>query len=111
MKKIREAIGTSDYPQRVFKKVFTDDVNRLLKMEDMWKNRKSPTPLIYEDIEKLVTEGDSQLNCIEDSNKLKDQRIWSLPENFVVFLDRFAIILYLLRIFHITMYLHILFVI
>ncbi len=109
LKKIREAIGTPDYPQKVFRKVFTDDINRLLRMEDMWKNRKPPVPLIYEDIEKLVTEGDSQLNYIESSNTLKDQRIWSLPENFVVFLDRFVILLYLLRIFHITTCLHFLF--
>ncbi|CAI2179613.1 4784_t:CDS:10 [Funneliformis geosporum] len=87
LKQIRAAMGTLDYPQRVFKKVFTDDIIRLLRMEDMWKNRKPPVPLIYEDIENLVTEGDSDLNYIEDYNMLKDQRIWSLAENFVVFLD------------------------
>jgi ubiquitin-like 1-activating enzyme E1 B len=96
LKQIREAIGTPDYPQQIFRKVFTDDINRLLRMEDMWQIRKPPTPLIYEDIAKLVTEGSSQLNYTENSNTLKDQRVWSLAENFVVFLDRFAIILYLL---------------
>ncbi|CAB4412123.1 unnamed protein product [Rhizophagus irregularis] len=87
LKQIREAMGTADYPQKVFKKVFTDDINRLLSMEDMWQNRKSPVALKYEEIEKLVTEGNSQLNNTEESNTLKDQRVWSLAENFVVFLD------------------------
>ncbi|CAG8655935.1 4967_t:CDS:2, partial [Funneliformis mosseae] len=87
LKQIRAAMGTLDYPQRVFRKVFTDDIIRLLRMEDMWRNRKPPVPLIYEDIVNLVTEGDSDLNYIEDYNMLKDQRIWSLAENFVVFLD------------------------
>ncbi|RIA92600.1 putative ubiquitin-like activating enzyme [Glomus cerebriforme] len=88
LKQIREAMGTADYPQKVFRKVFTDDIKRLLSMEDMWQNRRNPpVPLIYEDIEKLVTEGNSQLNYTENSNTLKDQRVWSLAENFVVFLD------------------------
>ncbi|GBB90938.1 hypothetical protein RclHR1_01800023 [Rhizophagus clarus] len=87
LKQIREAMGTTDYPQKVFKKVFTDDINRLLSMEDMWLNRKPPVALKYEEIEKLVTEGNSQLNYTENSNTLKDQRVWSLAENFVVFLD------------------------
>jgi len=94
LKQIREAIGTPDYSQKVFRKVFTDDINRLLRMEDMWKTRKPPVPLRYEDIENLVTEGNSQLNYTENSNTLKDQRVWSLAENFVVFLDRSAIIYY-----------------
>src|SRR5688572_28010231 len=67
LKQIREAIGTPDYSQKVFRKVFTDDINRLLKMDDMWKNRNPPVPLIYEDIENLVTEGNSQLNYTENS--------------------------------------------
>ena len=96
LKQIREAMGTPDYPQRVFRKVFTDDINRLLSMEDMWKGRNPPVPLNYEEIEILVTEGNSQLNYTENSNMLKDQRVWSLAENFVVFLDRFVIILSLL---------------
>jgi ubiquitin-like 1-activating enzyme E1 B len=90
LKQIREAMGTDDYPQKVFKKVFTDDINRLLSMEDMWQNRKPPVALKYQEIEKLVTEGNSQLNDANDSNTLKDQRVWSLAENFVVFLDRFV---------------------
>jgi ubiquitin-like 1-activating enzyme E1 B len=95
LKQIREAIGTPDYSQKVFKKVFTDDINSLLRMEDMWQNRKPPVPLVYENIENLVTEGNSQLNYIENSNTLKDQRVWSLAENFVVFLDRSVITYYI----------------
>ncbi|CAG8457443.1 10487_t:CDS:10 [Diversispora eburnea] len=58
LKRVREAIGSDDYPKIVFKKVFQEDINRLLTMEDMWKTRNTP-----------------------------DQRLWSLTENFCFFLE------------------------
>ncbi|CAG8755186.1 14665_t:CDS:2, partial [Dentiscutata heterogama] len=55
-------------------------------MEDMWKTRKRPVPLVYEEIEKLK-DTELQTDQTTDSNTLRDQRLWSLTENFSVFLD------------------------
>ena len=52
--KIREAMGSDNYPYLVFKKVFTDDINRLLTWEDVWKKRAPPKPLVYETLENGV---------------------------------------------------------
>ncbi|CAG8738621.1 1955_t:CDS:2, partial [Acaulospora colombiana] len=87
LKYIRESMGSQDYPRIVFQKVFTKDINRLLMMEDMWKTRKPPEPLVYEDIEKLRNEIEAQSNSGDDIHTLKDQILWSLTENFTVFLD------------------------
>ncbi|CAG8534712.1 537_t:CDS:10 [Acaulospora morrowiae] len=87
LKNIREAMGSQDYTKIVFQKVFKEDIDRLLMMEDMWKTRKPPVPLIYDDIEKLRDETESQSSTAEDNHTLKDQRSWNLAENFTVFLD------------------------
>ncbi|CAG8792001.1 15681_t:CDS:10 [Cetraspora pellucida] len=42
LKRIREAMGSQEYPKITFQKIFNDDINRLLTMEDMWKTRKPP---------------------------------------------------------------------
>lgn len=80
LKAIRESIGTEDFAQRVFDKVFKDDIERLRGMEDMWKMRKPPTALDYETLqEKAAT--------VETKISQNDQRTWTLEENFAVFKD------------------------
>ncbi|CAG8446304.1 10195_t:CDS:10 [Gigaspora rosea] len=86
LKRIREAMGSQDYPKIVFQKIFNDDINRLLIMEDMWKTRKRPAPLVYEELEKLK-DTESQMDQTTNSNTLRDQRLWSLTENFSMFLE------------------------
>ncbi|CAG8627457.1 1051_t:CDS:2, partial [Paraglomus brasilianum] len=84
--KIREAIGSDNYPYLVFKKVFTDDINRLLTWEDVWKKRAPPKPLVYETLENgVIDNGTGQYSS--NSGTLEDQRVWSLKENFNVFVD------------------------
>ncbi|KAG9299634.1 hypothetical protein G9A89_020805 [Geosiphon pyriformis] len=85
LKQIRLAMGTSEYPRKVFQKVFTEDIQRLLMMEDMWKTRQRPVPLKYEDLEQIPCEGEDEIET-NDSNTLKNQRTWSLRENFDVFI-------------------------
>ena len=74
-------MGTEDFAKNVFKKVYESDVNRLRSMEDMWKTRKPPTALAFDQISK-----DAQ--PIDLSISMQDQKVWSLTENFVVFRDR-----------------------
>jgi hypothetical protein len=87
--KIREAMGSDDYPQLVFKKVFVDDINRLLTWEDIWKKRTPPKPLTYDILENGVVDGETEPQS-SNSVALEDQRVWSLKENFNVFFDRCA---------------------
>ena len=86
LKKIRGSVGSDSFAKQVFDKVFKDDVERLRKMEDMWKDRQPPEPLSYDTLEQEVPK-------IDLSNITNGQRVWSTAENFVVFkdsLDRLA---------------------
>lgn len=80
LKEIRASMGSTEFPQKVFDKVFTQDINRLLGMEDMWKTRKPPTALDFEAVSSAAADVDRE--TIAD-----DQKNWSLEENFAVFSD------------------------
>ncbi|PKX95293.1 E1 ubiquitin-activating protein ubaB [Aspergillus novofumigatus IBT 16806] len=80
LKTIRESMGSPEFYQKVFEKVFKEDIERLRGMEDMWKTRTAPQPL---DFEKLQQESSS----IEPIVSVNDQKVWSLAEDFVVFKD------------------------
>ena len=83
LKQIREAMGTPSFPQLLFDKVYKDDITRLRSMEEMWKSRRPPEPLDYENVLKGATDAKSRKDAI-----LKDgQKIWDLEENIIVFKD------------------------
>ena len=83
MKKIRDAIGTPEFAKELFDKAFKKDIERLRSVEDMWKTRRAPEPLNYDEtLEKAA----SAIATIQDILS-DDQRVWSLEENFAVFLD------------------------
>lgn len=85
LKKIKDAIGTDSYAKKVFDKIFTRDIERLLTMDEMWKNRSPPSPLFFEDLEQAMASIDSN-----GAGGLKDQHIWSIRDNFDMFKDRSA---------------------
>ena len=72
-------MGSEDFTRKVFEKVFTDDINRLRSMEDMWITRKAPNPLDF----------GSLLNTLNESSKItpSDQKAWVEIESFAVFCD------------------------
>lgn len=78
LKKIRMAMGSDEFPRKVFEKVYTEDVNRLRSMEDMWRTRKPPTALSYDE---LLAEAAH----VDPSMAMQDQKTWSLAENVAVF--------------------------
>ncbi|CAI6243572.1 unnamed protein product [Periconia digitata] len=80
LKRIRESMGSADFPRLVFEKVFKEDIDRLRSMEDMWKSRKPPVAL---DFDRLSTEALG----VGTATARKDQVEWSPAENFVVFVD------------------------
>ncbi|KAL9627920.1 MAG: hypothetical protein Q9204_006239 [Flavoplaca sp. TL-2023a] len=83
LKEIRQSMGSDDFPRKIFEKVFTDDINRLRSMEDMWKTRQKPTALDFETVSKSSASGGE----VGDSVGSRDQDIWNLAENFTVFCD------------------------
>jgi ubiquitin-like 1-activating enzyme E1 B len=80
LKNIRDSMASPDFPKLVFDKVYKEDVERLLSMEDMWKNRRPPVALSFE---QLSEEAKAVPSTIADQG----QGVWTVAENFVVFVD------------------------
>jgi len=79
LKEIKGAFGTEAFAEKVFEKVFNEDIRRLVGMKDMWKSRKAPVPLSWGDWD---AEGGTPA-------AVDDQGIWELRENIAVFKDRY----------------------
>jgi ubiquitin-like 1-activating enzyme E1 B len=75
LQKIRSSMGTPDFPQLVFDKVFKNDVETLLSMPDMWKSRKAPQALDFASFkdQPLPSEG--------------VRHVWNLEQAFAIFTD------------------------
>jgi len=82
--------------------VFNADIENLLTMKDMWKSRKAPTPLNFDDIISLRSNfnsrpsgecGNSNSNSCpgHQHHILRDQQRLSLPENLELFISRFVL--------------------
>jgi len=69
-------------PEKLFTKLFHDDIKYLLSMDNLWKTRRPPTPLNWASLPDAV-EGSSR----EPENVLRDQRCWSVAECGKVFAD------------------------
>ncbi|KAK4983734.1 E1 ubiquitin-activating protein uba2 [Elasticomyces elasticus] len=78
LKKIRLSMGSADFPRLVFEKVFTTDIERLRSMEDMWKTRQPPDPLSFSELSTSAASVPADIAS-------RDQKVWSLAENFDVF--------------------------
>ncbi|PHH88898.1 hypothetical protein CDD83_6910 [Cordyceps sp. RAO-2017] len=83
LQQIREAVGTDEFPQMLFDKVFSKDIERLRSVEEMWKSRRPPEPLKHETVMSQAGEALASKNEILND----DQRVWSLEESLVVFND------------------------
>lgn len=80
LKKIRSLMGTSEFAQAVFDKVFHDDVERLRSMTEMWQSRSPPESLKFDDLK-----ADTDLVKVGQTLAVQDQRVWSVEENLAVF--------------------------
>ncbi|KAJ3319225.1 E1 ubiquitin-activating protein uba2 [Boothiomyces sp. JEL0866] len=77
LKQMCESIGKPEAAKKVFTKVFSTDINRLLSMEDLWKTRQKPTPLEFKKVKEF-----------KQADQLKfDQSVWTLEENISIFLQ------------------------
>ncbi|KAF2018645.1 ubiquitin-activating enzyme E1 3 [Aaosphaeria arxii CBS 175.79] len=80
LRRIRDSMGSEEFPRLVFNKVFKEDIERLRSMEDMWKNRRAPEALDYD---ALAQEALGAGPAVAQ----KDQVVWTTAENFAVFVD------------------------
>ena len=81
LKEIKSSMNSPLFSRKVFEKVFKDDVNRLRSMEDMWKTRKPPQALDFDEMSGAATK-------IHASICSQDQVTWNLAQNFSVFCER-----------------------
>ena len=81
LKHIRASMGKKEFSRKVFEKVFTEDIDRLRSMEDMWRTRRKPDPLNFDTIETAALAIKLDGIRLED----QDQKVWTLEENFAVF--------------------------
>lgn len=88
LKEIRHSMGSDEFPRKIFEKVFTDDINRLRSMQDMWKTRQIPEALDFDTVSKSSAIGGE----VGESLAKRDQVTWTLAENFTVFCDRQVIL-------------------
>ncbi|KAJ5953254.1 ubiquitin-like activating enzyme [Penicillium verhagenii] len=80
LQEIRDSMGSEEFPHKVFDKVFRLDIEELGAMEGMWKERKAPEALVWDDLQE-------QSKSVEPTISEIDQREWTLPEAFFVFKD------------------------
>ncbi|PYH96601.1 ubiquitin-like activating enzyme [Aspergillus ellipticus CBS 707.79] len=78
LKEIRQSMGSNEFAQKVFEKVFQEDIVRLRGMEDMWKSRDPPEPLDFDKLQEESSSIGTTISC-------NDQKVWDLAEDFVVF--------------------------
>jgi ubiquitin-like 1-activating enzyme E1 B len=87
---MRALVGQKDAGKKIFEKVFHQDILRLLSMEDLWKARQKPKPLVLKELLGKVDFGDRK-------SLQFDQRIWSLRENVAIFLETYETSLKLIK--------------
>lgn len=74
------AQDTEYNPQKIFNKLFFDDIKYLLSMSDLWKKRTPPTPIEYVELN-----SDEISNMDGLNTATRDQKVWSLLECQSVF--------------------------
>lgn len=67
-------------PEKIYNKLFGDDIRYLLSMSDLWKKRIPPSPLAYGDFSSDVISP-----ATADTGSLPDQKVWNLRECTKVF--------------------------
>ena len=81
---LKAQVGDPDFPARVIVKIFDDDVHKACRLELLWKNRRPPQPLRFNeafraDLERML------LDTANDALLRDDTRDWSVLETLYVF--------------------------
>lgn len=79
----RKWAQSTDYnPEKIFNKLFHDDIEYLLSMANLWKSRTPPIPIKYDDCaDYAATVGtDGAAAAVVVAPQSRDQKIWTLDE-------------------------------
>lgn len=87
LKELQQGLLEKDFAKRVFDKVFSLDIERLVSIDSMWKMRKPPTPLYYDKLVDEITAGGSDVKTLAAESLALDQKDWTIAETFAVFSD------------------------
>ncbi|XP_031777196.1 SUMO-activating enzyme subunit 2 [Nasonia vitripennis] len=70
-------------PEKLFTKLFHDDIKYLLSMDNLWKKRRPPVPLDWNNLP------DGVAGCSRDESEtgLRDQQQWSIAKCGLVFAE------------------------
>ncbi|XP_071957367.1 SUMO-activating enzyme subunit 2-like [Antedon mediterranea] len=82
----REWAASTDYnSEKLFRKLFYDDVKYLLSMDKLWKKRAAPIPLNWD-----LLPPEEPSSTTNSNGDIKDQRIWDVRECVKKFTDSLA---------------------
>jgi ubiquitin-like 1-activating enzyme E1 B len=82
---ITEGIDTTASVLELVKKLFVDDINKLVGMADLWKSRKPPTPLDLTELTPILENGGAEVQ----RSALDDHAVWPLAHNCAVLAERY----------------------
>lgn len=92
LQELKDSVFEKDFAKIVFDKVFGSDIKTLASIDTMWKMRKAPTPLSYDELVEEIKaipkeEGGGDLKSYAEQSLATDQKNWTIPEAFAVFND------------------------
>uniref|UniRef100_A0A182LUB3 SUMO-activating enzyme subunit n=1 Tax=Anopheles culicifacies TaxID=139723 RepID=A0A182LUB3_9DIPT len=67
-------------PEKIFNKLFYDDINYLLSMSNLWKNRNPPKPAKWDTLQVAA-------DAVTEDSVARDQKVLSTPETVKVFAE------------------------
>jgi ubiquitin-like 1-activating enzyme E1 B len=79
---LRDSLGAQNHTQMIFDKVYKKDIERLLKIDELWKTRARPKPLDPKAYKQI-----GALKDIQDAIAW-DQKCWTIENNIRVFKSR-----------------------
>lgn len=73
--------------EKLFNKLFSDDIKYLLSMSKLWEKRKAPTPLDWNTVSTApeISESSETNKTSQEENKIASLKIWSINECCKVF--------------------------
>ncbi|KAI3381905.1 hypothetical protein SNEBB_010204 [Seison nebaliae] len=90
LESLRSLAISVDYEgQRLFDRLFYDDINYLLRMKDLWKERQPPTPYKFDILIQETERNDKKISRKKDEKKvmLETEKIGTIQENVQLFVD------------------------
>ncbi len=90
LKDLKDKMGQTGFEDLVFQKVFHDDIENLCAMQDLWKDRQPPKSISLDTIKQSISYLSS--SATELKGLEKDQKLWTLEQNYTVFVSSLGLL-------------------